>query len=267
RDRASAQRSADAHARTFVRVSAEATLVLALLTGITTAVWRWGIVASWAPQGSWTPGFGDLTAYFFPKWVHGTAAVLSGRIPLWNPLELCGLPFLATAQVAALYPVKILVFALFPPADAIEVNTVVHLILAGTFEYAYARWLGMRPAAALVAGLTWAFSAPMLRISHPNQLMCLSWIPLIVLAYERALVRRTVGATATVGVVVAMQIMAGYPLYGLCTGVVLAVWTLGWLACGRSWRSWAGTPAVAAGARAFVGGVFAAPTHARAGGE
>src|SRR5262249_59121460 len=139
----------------------EATLVLALLTGITTAVWRWGIVASWAPQGSWTPGFGDLTAYFFPKWVHGTAAVLSGRIPLWNPLELCGMPFLATAQVAALYPVKNLVFALFPAATALQVNTVAHLVLAGALEYAYARWIGAGRAAALAAAFRWSFSAPL----------------------------------------------------------------------------------------------------------
>src|SRR5262249_52011294 len=155
---------------------------------------------------------------------YGTAELLSGRLPLWNSIENCGMPFLATAQVAVLYPVKNVVFALFAPQTAVQVNTVVHYVLAGAFEYAYVRWTGVGWAGALVAALAGAFSPPVFeKIYHPNQIACLAWVPLILLTYERALVRRTIGSMAAFGLVVAMQVNAGYPLYSICLSPVLAL--------------------------------------------
>ena len=52
----------------------------------------------------------DLYSYFLPKLRWGTEELLAGRLPLWNRFEFAGIPFLATAQPAALYPPKLLVF-------------------------------------------------------------------------------------------------------------------------------------------------------------
>jgi len=227
-----------------------------LLAAVSTAVWLWGVVAWWEGERTFS---GDLSSYFYPKWTYGTSQLLRGRLPLWNPLESCGMPFLATAQVAVLYPVKNAVFALFVPATALQVNTVVHYVLAGAFEYAYVRWIGVGWAGALVAALAWAFSPPVFQhIYHPNQIACLAWVPLVLLAYERALLRRTIGSMAAFGLVLAVQMSAGYPLYSVCLSLVLALWTLGQLVRDRSAASAVGIILAAAGAALFAA-AFAAP--------
>jgi len=233
--------------------------VVAWLTVAAIALWHWGVVAQWHP---WRTEFGtaDLDGYFYPKWVYGAAALARGRIPLWNPLEFCGMPFLATAQVAALYPVKNIVFWALPAPAALQVNTVLHLILAGAFEYAYVRWLGLAPGAALVGAVAWGFNPYFLdSLYHVNRITCLTWVPLALLCYERAARRRTVGAAALAGVVLAVQASAGYPGFTLGMMLVLGVWTAAWL-----WRPQERGPsrraalAVAAGVALFTF-AFAAP--------
>jgi len=114
-------------------------------------------------------------------------------------------------------------------------------------------------AGALVAALAWTFSPPVFHhIYHPNQVACLAWVPLILLAYERALVRRTIGSLAAFGLVLAVQMSAGYPLYSICLSIVLALWTLGQLVRDRSAARRGGTILAAAGAGLFAA-AFAAP--------
>ncbi|HUE31249.1 MAG TPA: hypothetical protein VMR79_10240, partial [Verrucomicrobiae bacterium] len=203
----------------------EGVAVVAGLAVVATAVWVGGFLRHVAPgKGSW--GTADLETYFYPKFVYGAAALAHGRVPLWNPHEFCGLPFLATAQVAALYPVKNVVFWLFSPPLALHVNYVVHLVLAGALAYAYARWLGLGAGAAAVGAVLWGFNSYFVAsVYHPMRIMTLAWVPLVFLACERALTRRTPGATALAGGAIALQAYAGYPGYTLCLAALLALAT------------------------------------------
>src|SRR5439155_1672185 len=131
--------------------------VVASLAAAATAFWIFGFLPHVAPgKADW--GALDLEMYFYPKFAYGAAALARGRVPLWNPHEFCGLPFLATAQVAALYPVKNVLFWLFSPPLALHVNYVVHLVLAGAPAYAWARWLDLRAAAAAAGAAVRAFN-------------------------------------------------------------------------------------------------------------
>src|SRR5207244_3429913 len=60
----------------------------------------------------------DFHSYFLPRFMFGAEELARGRWPLWNSYEYNGLPFLATAQPTALYPIKILVFAILPTQAA-----------------------------------------------------------------------------------------------------------------------------------------------------
>lgn len=238
---------------------AESVLVVAVLALAATAFWLGGFVSRWDPSRSdWVSL--DLDAYFYPKFTYGAQELARGRIPLWNPLEFCGMPFLAATQVAALYPVKNLLFWLFSPPHALNANYVVHLVLAGVFQYAYVRWLGLGAPAAAVAAVIWAFNANFVAaVYQVNRVMGLAWTPLILLLHERALERRTVGAAALAGAAVALQFNAGYPSFSLCMAVFLGLATV--FRLGRALR--AGEPlgrliAAAAGVAAF-GFAFAAP--------
>lgn len=64
-----------------------------------------------------------------------------GEIPLWNPHQLSGVPFLAAGQQSAFYPLGILYY-LLPLASAYGWFMVVNLGLAGIFMYAFSSPLG-----------------------------------------------------------------------------------------------------------------------------
>ena len=235
---------------------AEGAVVVAGLAAAATAFWLAGFLRHVVPgKSDWSAL--DLEMYFYPKFAYGAAALARGRVPLWNPHEFCGLPFLATAQVAALYPVKNVLFWLFSPPLALHVNYVVHLVLAGALAYAWARWLGLRAAAAAAGAALWAFNPYFLSsVYHPTRIMTLAWVPLVFLAYERALGRRTLGAAALAGAAIALQTYAGYPGFTLCLGALLALATV--VEAARAGRGAPGV-VVVAGASAAFAFAFAAP--------
>jgi hypothetical protein len=66
----------------------------------------------------------------------------AGEIPLWNPYQFAGVPFLAAGQSSALYPFSI-IYYLLPLPRAYGVFTVVQFFLAGLFTYIFLRALGV----------------------------------------------------------------------------------------------------------------------------
>src|SRR5947208_1016005 len=118
--------------------------------------WLGAVVANMTPEPA-TGYSRDLYAYFFPRFVYEARAVWAGRIPLWNPHELCGAPFLASAQSGVLNPLTVLVFGLAPAPVALHVYYVLHSLLAGFATYLFCRaadlgWQGAQllPTAELV---------------------------------------------------------------------------------------------------------------------
>src|SRR5689334_20016437 len=69
-------------------------------------------------RSSLATGF-DFHSYFLPRFVLGSKEVFSGHLPLWNRFEYGGIPLLATAQPAALYPPKVLLFGLLGTQTAL----------------------------------------------------------------------------------------------------------------------------------------------------
>src|SRR2546422_5763397 len=79
--------------------------------------------------GLFRPEAVDLYGYFFPKFVYGSAELARGVLPLWNPYEYAGVPFLGAAQPALLYPPRGLLFAVLPPTVALPAFMVLHYLL------------------------------------------------------------------------------------------------------------------------------------------
>ena len=112
-------------------------------------------------------------------------ALQSRQLPLWNPYILSGLPFLAAGQHSALYPLSALYYVL-PLASAYGWFTVVQLLLAGVFMYAFCRTIGMRRIGSIVAAICFTFSGFMtVSVVHPMIIAAASWLPLILAVIER----------------------------------------------------------------------------------
>jgi membrane protein YfhO len=172
--------------------------------------------------------FGGNTFYFrdfgffgYPLAHYHRQSFWEGQIPLWNPLNNCGLPFLAQWNTLVLYPGSLL-YLLFPPSWSLGIFCLLHLLLAGVGMYLLAcRWMACRLGAS-VAGMAFALNGVSLNcLMWPNNMAALAWMPLVILSVERAWRgggRHLVGAVA----LGSMQMLTGAPEIILFTWVIVA---------------------------------------------
>jgi len=163
----------------------------------------------------------DFAVFGYPLAYHHRESFWRGEIPLWNPLNICGLPFLAQWNTMALYPLSIF-YLLLPLSWSLSMFCLIHFFLAGLGMYFLAQsWTENRFAAA-VAGVAFPFNALMLNcLMWPNNIAALAWLPWLVWAGERAWREggRWLLWAALVG---SLQMLSGAPEVILLTWVLLA---------------------------------------------
>ncbi len=173
----------------------------------------------------------DFQSYFLPRYLYGNEELLAGRLPLWNRLEFAGLPFLATIQPAALYPVKIACYGLFAPEHATSAFLIAHQVLLAIGGLVFLRCQGIGALGAFAGAAFLAFNSTILAANHhPNQLGSVAWMPWIFWLADRAAKTRRPGPIAGLGVAVALQLLAGYPEIPLQTAMLLGIASLAWIA-------------------------------------
>ncbi|MGZ5506652.1 MAG: YfhO family protein [Limisphaerales bacterium] len=149
-----------------------------------------------------------LFSYPVASFVKGSYA--QGEIPFWNPLNTCGIPFLAQFNTLALYPGSLVYLAL-PLTWALPFFCLLHLYLGGLGTYFLARrWTGSALGGA-VAGLVFAFNGLSLNLlMWPSHIAAFSLMPWTVLAVETGWQKG--GRHLIVGgVVSALLVLAGGP--------------------------------------------------------
>jgi hypothetical protein len=110
----------------------------------------------------------DQYAAFLPVRQFMFDELRQGRFPLWNPHLACGAPTLASMQIAALYPLNVLLAPL-GPFRASGIGAFLKLLLAGVFTMLYVRRLGLSRPAGLVAAIVYALSGFMIVwLGHPH---------------------------------------------------------------------------------------------------
>jgi hypothetical protein len=170
--------------------------------------------------------FRDYQLFGYPLAFYHREAFWRGEIPLWNPYNDCGLPFLAQWNTLTLYPLS-LIYLLLPLPWSLSFFCLTHLFIAGMGVYFLAhRWTNNRLAAS-VAGIVFAFNGLTWHaLMWPNDIAALGWMPWVVLAVERAWQQggRAIAVAALAG---AMQMLAGAPEVILLTwAFVGALWLM-----------------------------------------
>src|SRR5262245_22405298 len=99
----------------------------------------------------------DLVLENYPWKKFILESIYAGQLPLWNPYQFAGLPFLAAGQSSALYPFSI-IFYVVPLARAYGLFTVSQFFLAGLFAYLFLRVLGLRRLGALFGAIVYELS-------------------------------------------------------------------------------------------------------------
>ena len=162
--------------------------------------------------------WGDIGLYFAPMAGFLKQNLNAGRLPLWNPLILCGTPYAGNPQVWPLYPVT----ALLPSVSAaqfLNLTIAVHVWIAGLGTYAFARRgysLGAGPA--LLAAVTFMFGGQLIsKEQFPNMVQASAWLPWVLMCLDGLLRRRRVSDALALGTVLGLQLLAAHVQMTLLT--------------------------------------------------
>jgi hypothetical protein len=204
------------------------------------------------PDHSKGPGAADLHLYFYPVYEAVYGRMAAGRLPTWNPFQLCGIPWLATLQGGFFYPSHAL-YLVLPLHVALAASHAIHVGLATLFTMAFARGAGLGPAAAILAAMLFVLRGMFASaFAQPNYLEATTWLPLALLGVLDVAERRFRRGAAIVATAVGMSWLAGYPqptTYMIYTLPTLLATVL--LADRAAVRRWAACLAVLGGAVAL----------------
>lgn len=180
--------------------------------------------------------FRDHADYFQPLRLYTVQHLRAARLPLWNPYNASGEPWMANPQTAVFYPPATL-FLVLPFATAYVAYLLLHALILGTGAF---RLFSRRAstAAALVGAVALMSSGPVLSLLDvSNNYTTFAWLPFIV---WRAGEDRERGGWRVSAVLLAMAFLAAEPF-------LAAVAALLYVIIVRRWRQVAAVGTVAAG--------------------
>ncbi len=196
---------------------------------------------------------GDLVSFLYPTWRFAAGELAGGRLPLWNPHLYSGMPLIADIQAGFLYPPHLIMFLLRPdfPYSWLQISSILHLYWAGLGLYVLLRTLRLpggrplRPLAALVGALAFAFCDPLLiHLGNLNLIAVLAWLPWVLAAFHRALTARCLRWATGAGLLFGVAILAGHAQSMLFVDLALGLYALLWTTTAlpradeAAWKPW-----------------------------
>lgn len=171
----------------------------------------WNVSAPNRVDVYWNVLAWDSNAEYLPSRAFLGRALRSGEIPLWNPYQFSGYPFLADMLSAALYPPNLL-YAVLPPAIALGILAALHLLAAGIFTFLFLRGLQLSRSASTFGAIAFmlsGFSVAWLEL--PVFISVAAWLPLTLHLSRLAHERKSIYYASGAGLSVAMSLLGGHP--------------------------------------------------------
>src|SRR5262245_25433292 len=152
----------------------------------------------------------DSLTYFYPMREAAWEMIRGGALPLWTPHILSGFPLLAMTNLGIGYPLT-WGYLFLPGHVAEEVYVLAPYLLAPAFVYAYLRTVNCSRLGALLGGLSFTYGGMMM--SGVGQCGLFSnavmWLPLMLIAIERARTGRFLLCLTGAGATYAMSVLTG----------------------------------------------------------
>lgn len=180
--------------------------------------------------------WGTPSTQFVPWWWQAWQTMLSGELPLWNPLAGMGAPLLANYQSALLYPPTWIYFALAAVGGASlmawgqAILVAAHLAWAGWGMGRLIREMGKGELAQTVGGLAFALSGYLVARAHFLSInSTVAWLPWILwAAYRLAREPKQMRHTIVLAALFALQCLAGHAQTAWYTLLLAIAWTSFW---------------------------------------
>jgi len=140
------------------------------------------------------------------------------QLPLWNPYSYMGQPFFGNVQAAMFYPPTLLIaiagniFFGRLPFYLVELQLVLHVVLAGLGTYWLLRRMGLTMASSLAGGTIYCLGAFFAsQTQHLGVISCAAWLPWFVGGLYVLEQSRSLRSAAMAGVPLAFMILCGFP--------------------------------------------------------
>ncbi len=135
--------------------------------------------------------------------------VRQGVLPLWNPHQACGYPIIGMLEAGLFYPLNFIHY-IFPNTYSWDIVIFLRFFLAGFLTFCFMRTLGFSLVPALVSGVVFMLSGPMVLLQ-----LCIAnvaiLLPLLLLTIERFIQYKRKVDLLAVSLTVALVIFAGHP--------------------------------------------------------
>lgn len=194
------------------RTAAALLAAAALTCGLWLAIGTQATLPDLAPgEQGWS---GDFRSFYLPNAEYLGARLSHGELPLWNPHQGLGAPFLATLQPGVLYPPNWLhaLHGWLPVQTVFLWLAVLHLALAVFLTGGLAQALGAGALGGTLAGVSYASSLQVVgTIWSPPVLYSAAWAPGILWAVERCVARPSGRAAAALAAVLGVSLLTGWP--------------------------------------------------------
>jgi hypothetical protein len=180
--------------------------------------------------------WGTPSTQFVPWWQWSFDSLLTGSLPLWNPLVGMGAPLIANYQSALFYPPNWLYFGFYLVGGISALAwsqafvVTLHLIASGLGMAFLGRKLGFGKLAQTISGLAFSLSGYLVaRAWFASINTAIAWLPwVLVFSYEIAVENKKVMSTLKLGAVVGMQLLAGHAQTSWYTWLLAGLWVVFW---------------------------------------
>ncbi|OGH11610.1 MAG: hypothetical protein A3B38_02255 [Candidatus Levybacteria bacterium RIFCSPLOWO2_01_FULL_36_13] len=164
-----------------------------------------------APGGVPNKGQGfDIIRMTFPWKEFAINSLATWQIPLWNPYNFSGTPFMPNFQSGFFYPFNLLllIFGIIP---GWAMYIIAQPILAGIFTFLFLRQNNLYKVASIFGAITFAFSSYMVVwlqygiIGH-----AVLWLPIILFLIDKNIKKLTISTSFLLILSLTLSILAGY---------------------------------------------------------
>lgn len=221
--------------------------ILGILVGIFFAPFLTGRAFLWE----------DFVYQWYPFRQFAASTMAHGEIPLWNPFNFNGMPFLAEIQTEVFY-LPMTVLTLFVRDGRLDVFwlqlvNILHYWLAGAGMFLLSRSYGLRRIPSLFSGIAFAFCGFLvLHAIHQVILVVVAWFPLILWMVRKALAADNWRWVFVAGVVLGHSFFGGSPQMSLFFYLFLFCFVIFEILATYGIRGAARPPALIAAAKSAV---------------
>jgi hypothetical protein len=170
--------------------------------------------------------YGDNLSHIIPTQTFWKEQVQKGKIPLWNPYILGGIPFFADLTHNTLAPTNIF-YLIFPVSTTLSILVILYVCLAGIFTYLFAKKISTSKWTGFFSAIIFAFSGTLIAaVNDLNSLQGIAFIPFVFYTAQRWIEENKAKDKFLFILALTLQFISSHPQYTYYTWISVSLYLL-----------------------------------------